>query len=397
MTNAPGVAEREGMRDRVARTFAQRFGGTPTALVRAPGRVNLIGDHTDYNDGFVLPMAIDRAVWIAMRPRRDGRVRVWSLDFDQELTFEVNAPGRRGDGTPAGWRDYVSGVAWALGARGTPLSGWEGVMGGDLPIGAGLSSSAALELAAARACTLASGAAWKPVEMALDTRRAEREWVGVNCGIMDQLIAATGIAGHAMLIDCRTLAETPVPLPAGVAVVVLDTGTRRELVGSAYNERREQCARAAAALGARALRDVDLAQLEAGAPALEELARRRARHVVSENVRTLAFAAALARGDVRGAGRLMNESHSSLRDDFEVSRPELDAMVSLAQDRPECYGARMTGAGFGGCAVGLVDASAVTEFAGAVSARYTEQTGISPALHACAAADGASIEESIAG
>ncbi|MEA3310451.1 MAG: galactokinase family protein, partial [Chloroflexota bacterium] len=208
--------------------FAERFDEPPAFLVRAPGRVNLIGEHTDYNAGFVLPMAIDRALWIALRPRSDRRVSVHSLDFDETAEFELDALEQQ----DAGWVEYLKGVAWALQEAGYALRGWEGMLSGDVPSGAGLSSSAALELATARAFASVSAFPWDPVEMALLAQRAENEWVGVNCGIMDQLISAAGQAGHALLIDCRSLALTPVPLPPETVVVVLDTNTRRGLVAS---------------------------------------------------------------------------------------------------------------------------------------------------------------------
>ena len=376
-------------RERVMREFAARYGAPPAFIARGPGRVNLIGDHTDYNDGFVLPMAIDRAVWIAFRPRSDGRVAVHSLDFNETREFDVANGARAG----RGWVEYVRGMAWALRESGRPVCGWDGVTMGDVPVGAGLSSSAALELAAARAFTASCDQAWTPAEMALLAQRAENDWVGVNCGIMDQLISAAGEAGHAMLIDCRTLATRAVPLPSSVAIVILDTATRRGLVGTAYNERRSQCEAAAAVFGVPALRDVDRATFERRAPELNAVTRRRARHVITENARVLDAAAALAAGDVQTVGRLMNESHVSLRDDFEVSRAELDIMADAAAAQPGCHGARMTGAGFGGCAVALVEHSVASRFAHDVARIYQRATNLRPAIYVCAAAQGASVEK----
>ncbi|HVE78458.1 MAG TPA: galactokinase, partial [Gemmatimonadaceae bacterium] len=340
------------------------------------------------NDGFVLPMAIDRAVWIAFRPRGDGRVALHSLDFGEDAGFEVGDDTRRGEG----WVEYVRGVAWALGETGRPVCGWEGVVAGDVPLGAGLSSSAALELAVARAFAGACDLSWEPAAMARLAQRAENEWVGVNSGIMDQMISASGRAGHCLLIDCRTLETRAVPLPADAAVVILDTATRRGLVDSAYNDRRGQCEQAAAFFGVRALRDVDEATFAARAAELGPVIRRRARHVVSENARTVAAAGALAEGNVRRVGELMDASHQSLRDDFEVSRPELDAMVGLARSHDGCHGARMTGAGFGGCAVALVQRRAAEGFARDVAARYEAEVGLRPAVYVCAASQGASLE-----
>jgi galactokinase len=378
-----------GLRDAVVRAFTDRYGEPPALVARAPGRVNLIGEHTDYNDGFVLPMAIDRAVWIALRPSEDGVVRVHSLDFGEQQTFQLDHLASHG----SGWIEYVQGMAWVMSKRTRALHGWEGVTAGDVPIGAGLSSSAALELAAARAFAAVSGVPWDAREMALAAQTAENQWVGVMCGIMDQMISAAGESGHALLIDCRSLETRSVPMPAGTAVVILDTATRRGLVDSAYNDRRAHCEAAAEALGVEALRDVSVEEFGRRAGQLEPMIRRRARHVVTENARTLEAADALERGDAARMGVLMNESHASLRDDFEVSRRELDVMVELAQAHADCHGARMTGAGFGGCAVALVRVEDAAEFASTVAAGYQAATGLEPRLYVCSASAGASVEE----
>ena len=375
------------LQTQVTQAFETRFGTPPAFVVRAPGRVNLIGEHTDYNDGFVLPMAIDRAVWIALRPRQDRQVDIHSLDLNQSATFSLD--GLRYE--QANWVEYLKGVAWALQDAGYRLQGWEGVISGDVPRGAGLSSSAAIELATARAFQAVSGFPWDAAAMAKLGQRAENRWVGVNCGIMDQMISAAGLAGHALLIDCRSLDFEPAPLPAGTAVVILDTATRRGLVDSAYNERRAQCEAAARFFGVPALRDVSVEQFEARAGELDELTRRRARHVVTENARTLAAAEAMRQGDAAELGRLMDASHASLRDDFEVSSRELDIMVRCAQRVPGCLGARMTGAGFGGCAVALVDAGAAEGFARAVAASYQASAGFTPNLYICTATNGAEV------
>ncbi len=371
----------------VIHQFEALFGEPPTFLVRAPGRVNLIGEHTDYNDGFVLPMAIDRAVWIALRPRDDRRVVLHSLNFDDATTLELDNL-RHED---SGWREYVKGVAHILREDGHALRGWEGVLAGDVPIGAGLSSSAAVEMATARAFAAAGPLVWDAAHMARVGQRAENEWVGMNCGIMDQMISAAGRRDHALLIDCRTLETQLVPLPPGTAVIVLDTATRRGLVDSAYNERRAQCEAAARFFGVPALRDVELATFETRAAELEPVTRRRARHVITENERTLAAAEAMRRGDAGEMGRLMNASHVSMRDDFEISRVEMDVMVDLAQAQPACFGARMTGGGFGGAAVALVRAAEAEAFAAAVAALYEAATGLTPQLYICAATDGAAV------
>lgn len=375
------------LQQQVTAAFHERFGAAPALVVRAPGRVNLIGEHTDYNDGFVLPMAINRAVWIALRPRDDGQVRLFSLDFARELAFDLSGFARSDEGPG----EYVKGVAWALQGQGHILRGWEGVMLGDVPIGAGLSSSAALELAAARAFASVSGLAWDPAQMALLGQKAENGWVGVNCGIMDQMISAGGQAGHALLIDCRSLESELLPLPPGTAVLVLDTGTRRGLVDSEYNERRERCEAAAAFFGAGALRDVSMALFEARAAGMDPVTARRARHIISENERVLQAAAAMRAGDAPALGRLMDASHASLRDDFEVSSPALDAIVQAARAHLACYGARMTGAGFGGCAVALMQAGAAAAAAEQIAQAYRQATGQEPQLYICEPSDGAAV------
>ena len=367
--------------------FTKRFGQPPRWVIRAPGRVNLIGEHTDYNDGFVLPLAIDRAVWIALRPRDDHRIAVYSVDYDQ--TGEFSLDDLRNE--KAGWIEYLKGTAWSLQDAGFALTGWEGVLQGDVPLGAGLSSSAALEMATARALAAAGNLDWNPAKMAKLGQRAENKWVGVNCGIMDQLISAAGRANHALLIDCRTLDTQPVPFPPGTAVVVLDTSTRRGLVDSAYNERRSQCEAAAKFFGVSVLRDVTMKQFQQKAGRLDDVTRRRALHVIGENDRTVQAAAAMRRGDAVETGRLMNESHRSLRDDFEVSSDALNAMVECASAHAACYGARMTGAGFGGCAMALIRADAAEDFVAKTAAAYEKKTGHKPAVYVCHATNGAEI------
>ena len=380
------------LKELVVREFASRFGAQPTAVVRAPGRVNLIGEHTDYNDGFVLPMAIDRAVWIAMRPRPDQELRVYSLEFDETRTFTIEeVRDKDSSREDAGWVEYLKGVTWALQEVGYTLQAWEGVLTGDVPIGAGLSSSAALEMATVQAFAVVSELPWDPASMAKLGQRAENEWVGVNCGIMDQMICAAGKAGHALLIDCRSLESQHVPLPPGTVAVVLDTATRRNLVDSAYNERRAQCEAAAQFFGAPALRDVRLADFETRADELEELTCRRARHVISENERTLQASKSMCEGDAPKLGELMNASHESLRDDFEVSSDALNTMVMCARCTDGCYGARMTGAGFGGCAVALVREDKADAFIKTVAADYGHATGNVPSTYICHATNGAEV------
>lgn len=376
--------------DHVRQIFTKRFGEAPSALVRAPGRVNLIGEHTDYNDGFVLPVAIDRAVWLAVRLRADRQVRVYSCDYDEETSFDLDSFEKTSDH----WNEYLKGTAWALQQAGHALRGFDGVLSGDVPHGAGLSSSAALELAGARALTHLAAIDWNPTTMARLAQKAENDWVGVNCGIMDQLASAAGKEGHALLIDCRSLATETVPLPPDTAVVVLDTGTRRGLVDSAYNERRRQCDAAAEALGVQALRDVTVEALEHHANTLPPLTYRRARHIVGENQRVLDATEAMRQHDPVTLGQLMDASHASLRDDFEVSSDALNSMVECAQAQPGCYGARMTGAGFGGCAVALVDQDDVAAFTEAVVSCYRRATENEPEVYVCHASDGAEVVDS---
>jgi galactokinase len=375
------------LQQQVTKIFKDRFSVAPAFVVRAPGRVNLIGEHTDYNDGFVLPMAIDRAIWIALRPRDDDRVLITSLDYDTTAEFALDVLEK----TDAGWAEYLKGVAWSLQEAGYALGGWEGVMTGDVPRAAGLSSSAALELATARAFTAVADLPWEPATMAKLCQRAENQWVGVNCGIMDQMISAAGQADHALLIDCRSLETEAAPLPLETVVVVLDTATRRGLVDSAYNERRAQCETAARFFDVPALRDVSVEAFEARADALDDVTRRRARHVITENARTLRAVEAMRRGDAQTLGRLMNASHASLRDDFQVSSDALNAMVQAALAEDGCYGARMTGAGFGGCAVALVRTDLAATFASNVAASYEDAVEIKPNVYVCQATDGADI------
>jgi len=374
------------VQQRIIEHFESRFGLSPAFVVRAPGRVNLIGEHTDYNDGFVLPMTINRAIWMALRPRQDRLVEVHSLDFDEAQRFSLDDLHHG----LAGWAEYLQGVAWALQEAGLPLQGWEGVVAGDIPVGAGLSSSAALEMAAARAFATVSDLCWDAATMAKIGQRAENEWVGVNCGIMDQMISAGGKADHALLIDCRSLETESVPLPSDTSLVVLDTGTRRGLVDSAYNERRAQCEAAARLFDVAALRDVSIEQFKSRADEIPEVVRRRARHVITENARTLQAVEAMRHGDADALGQLMNASHASLRDDFEVSSDELDAMVACAQEEG-CFGARMTGAGFGGCAVALVRADAAQAFSRTVAACYEATTACRASAYICRATNGAEV------
>jgi galactokinase len=368
--------------------FQDQYGATPDLLIRSPGRVNLIGEHTDYNDGFVLPLAIERALWIALRARSDDTVRVWSALGDQSTQFSLSALTSGG-----GWVAYVQGVANELLDVGHSLSGWEGTITSDIPTGAGLSSSAALELGTAKAFSEVSQFDWDPVEMAVISQRAENDWVGMNCGIMDQLICAAGQPNQALLIDCRSLTWTPAVVPGAAVVVVLDTSTRRKLVGSAYNDRVASCREAASVFEVAALRDLDWGTLVGVRDRLDPVVFRRARHVVSENDRTLQMAEALNAENLIEAGELMQASHTSMRDDFEISSGALDAMVEAAMDFPGCYGARMTGGGFGGSCVALVDADHLDSFESQTLARYQARTGLEGTAIRTRPTAGTSVEE----
>jgi len=351
--------------------FAAAFGAPPARVAFAPGRVNLIGDHTDYNDGFVLPMALERGVALAYRARPDRLLRAHAAAYGEtrELSLDALVPRQHSD-----WLAYVAGVAWAFEKSGRRMGGLDMALEADLPIGAGLSSSAAVEVAAARAFADASGLPWQPVPMARLAREAENEFVGVSCGLMDQYASAACESGSALLLDCRSAEAEPVPLPESAAVVVMDTGGRRRLVGSAYNERLSACRAAAAALRVGSLRDATPEMLAHGRDRLDPVLYRRAAHVVAEIQRPVAMADALRRDDLAAAGRLMDESHASLRDLYEVSSAELDLACRVARAHPACLGARMTGAGFGGCAVALVRADGALAFAREAEASYREKS-----------------------
>ncbi len=351
--------------------------GAPRIAV-APGRVNLIGEHTDYNDGFVLPMAIDRQTAVAFTPDAAPRMRIHATAFDE--TVDVALPVSPRAAGPVRWLDYAAGVARIIGTSDGAVPGMNLVVHGDIPIGAGLSSSASLELAVARAVRALQGAGWDPVLNARLSQRAEVEYVGVQCGIMDQFASALAYEGCALLLDCRSLASSPVPIPPAAGVAVLDTGVRRGLAESEYNARRASCEAAVAAIRrvrpeVRALRDVSEALLADWRHTMDDTTYRRAAHVVGEMGRPAAFAAALKEGRLADAGALMNASHASLRDLYEVSCAELDTLAALARAHPGCYGARMTGAGFGGCVVALARAEDAAAVVADVVPAYREATG----------------------
>ncbi len=374
-------------------SFAEVFQGAPPRVAFAPGRVNLIGEHTDYNDGYVLPMAISRGVAVAFRPRADRLIRAHSTSFGATTSIPLDNL----ESTPRkDWAACIAGVAWALTSEGRHLRGLDLCVAADLPIGAGLSSSAAIEVAVARAFAEAGGWGWDPVQAARLCQRAENEFVGMQCGVMDQFASAVSKVGCALLLDCRSLHHEPVPVPESAAVLVMDTGVRRRLTSGAYNERRAACEAAVTALRAidpdiRALRDVDDALLERGRSRMNDRVFRLASHVVAENVRPVLMAGALRLGDLTTAGALMNESHASLRDLYEVSCPELDLLAGIARDHEACFGARMTGAGFGGCAVALVDRKRSDAFAEDIVAKYGAASGLPTWAWTCKPEAGASL------
>jgi galactokinase len=370
--------------------YQRAFGGPPARLVRAPGRVNLIGEHTDYNDGFVLPAAIEREVLMAAGRSDDASLEVISTDFRRRAAFDLS---RLEPSATEPWANYVAGVAWALKEAGHSIGGARIALQSTIPHGSGLSSSAALELATALAFQGLFGLSIERPALAKLCQRAENEFVGMPCGIMDQFIAALGREGHALLLDCRSLDYEHVPV-TGAALVMANSGVRRELVDSEYRVRRSQCesavAKLAAALpGIRALRDVSSEDLRGCAHLLSPVELRRARHVVSENERTLQAAAALRTGNLAQFGVLMVASHESLRDDYEVSCPQLDLLVELALKMPGVYGSRMTGAGFGGCTITLARPEAAAALQAGLARRYREAAKIEPLVFASAAAAGA--------
>jgi len=370
--------------NRLRDAFAALNGRAPR-FYRAPGRVNLIGEHVDYSEGFVLPLAIDRVTVAASAPRDDRVVRIRSLDRDDCAEFDLDAPHPTRAGA---WSDYARGVAIALSRR-VPITGADVAVRTSVPIGAGLSSSAAFELAVGLALLGASGQEISKHELAHAAQEAENGFVGLRSGIMDQLASAFGVRDHALLIDCRSEEVTPVPIPSEAAIVVADTGVKHELSGSAYNDRRAESEEAARLLGVRTLRDVSIADFARRGATLPELLRKRARHVVGENARVLATVVALRAGDLATAGAHMNASHDSLRDDYEVSAPELDVLVDAARTVDGVYGARMTGGGFGGSIVVLARRDAVAPLGRALESAYGSRFESKVSVTEVRASDGA--------
>ena len=376
--------------------YRKAFDAAPGHVASGPGRVNLIGEHTDYNDGFVLPVALKRDVRLAFAPRADRHVRLYSLEYDESFEFDLDGVAYNDRML---WSNYVQGVAWSLEQGGIRLTGLDAVISGNVPRGSGLSSSAAVEVASAHAFLAAANQldALTGAQIAKAAQRAENQFVGVNCGIMDQFISVLGKENHALLIDCRSLTYELVPMPEQAALVIGNTRASRSLASSAYNQRRAECETGVRLLqevlpDIRALRDVTSVQLEENKSRLPENVYRRCRHVVSEDERVMQTVAAFTRGDLAAVGQLMNASHASLRDDYAVSSEALDAMVAAMRSAPGCYGARLTGAGFGGCAVALVDPGAEQIVADAIFERYPQAANIWPEVYTTRASDGARVE-----
>ena len=369
----------------------QSFYGTAPRIYRAPGRVNLIGEHTDYNDGFVMPMAIDFSTWLAIAPRADRKIVIRSENFSETVEFDLDEPNPVSSGH---WSDHARGVAVMLERAGHQLRGADILLRGEVPVGAGLSSSASVEVAVGYALCANAGIHINRLQLALACLRAENDFVGMRCGLMDQFISCFGEKGHALLLDCRSLEFKLLPLTEDVRVVVCNTMVKHELAATEYNTRRAECEEGVRLLAqeisqVRSLRDVEASGLERFQAKLPDVIYRRCRHIVNENARALAAATALEQGDLVHFGFLMGESHRSLRDDYEVSCAELDLMVELAHQAEGVYGSRMTGGGFGGCTVNLVEAAGVDNFKQSVARGYAKATGLEPEIYVCTAAQGA--------
>jgi galactokinase len=383
----------------LSHAFFERFSRFPAFIARAPGRVNLLGEHVDYNDGMVLPAAIDRAVSLAAVPDENDTLSLHALDLDAQVTIRLDDLLEKKDviGEPLPeWACYPAGVAWALKDAGLKVSGLQAIFTSDIPIGAGLSSSAAVEVGFAILWQALGG--WQSDRMTLARlcQRAENDYVGVACGLMDQFASAHGVAKHALYFDTRSLEWEPIPLPDKTALVIADSGVRHSLASSGYNDRRATCEQAVELLrpfkpGIKALRDISPPEFAAFSDQLPEITRRRAEHVVKEIARVQSAVSALRRQDSQAFGALMYACHASLRDLFEVSVPELDLLVEIARELPGCIGARMTGGGFGGCTINLVEEVKAPEFIRGLEQMYLEQTGRKAQVYLCQASDGASL------
>jgi len=377
----------------VKNAFEQVLGYVPSHIIQAPGRVNLIGEHTDYNDGFVLPCAINYQTVVAAAKRDDNIVRVVSVDYDnavdefditQEISFQQDKM----------WANYIRGVVKCLLERGYKFNGADISVSGDVPQGAGLSSSAALEVVIGQTFKVLYNLEISQAEIALNGQQAENQFVGCNCGIMDQMISAEGRENHAMLLDCRSLETEAVSMPEEMAVVIINSNKKRGLVDSEYNTRREQCEEAARIFGVKALRDVSVEQFNEKVSELDELVAKRARHVITENDRTVEAAQALRAHDMKRMGQLMAQSHASMRDDFEITVKEIDTLVDIVKAViGEQGGVRMTGGGFGGCIVALMPPALVDEVKATVEEKYQAATGLKESIYVCQAKEGAGLVE----
>ncbi len=374
----------------VAEKFQKQF-GEKGRVYRAPGRVNLIGEHTDYNQGFVMPAAINFSCWVGASSRNDGKLAIHSDNFHEDVRVEI---GNLSAWPRNGWASYPLGVAWALAQAGFPLKGCNLYIAGDVPIGSGLSSSAAIEVSSGLALLENSGASMEKKDLALLCQKAENEYVGARCGIMDQFIACSGRANHAVLLDCRSLEGRLIPIPRDTVLVVCNSMVKHEIASNEYNKRREECELGVKLLkqalpSIEALRDVSSAELELHRKLLPAEIYRRCRHVVTEDERALKAAGAFESGELGGLGRWMAESHESLREDYQVSCPELDILVDIAGKQKGVLGARMTGGGFGGCTINLVVQGAADSVREAVRKEYRDRTGLTPEIYSLKAANGA--------
>lgn len=375
----------------VKASFEQVWGYTPSHIIQAPGRVNLIGEHTDYNDGFVLPCAINYQTVVAAAKREDNLVRVVSVDYGNALDeFDITQEIQFQEDKM--WANYIRGVVKCLLARGYPFTGADISVSGNVPQGAGLSSSAALEVVIGQTFKALFNLEISQAEIALNGQQAENAFVGCNCGIMDQMISAEGRENHAMLLDCRSLATQAVPMPEEMAVVIINSNKKRGLVDSEYNTRRQQCEEAARIFGVKALRDVTIEQFNEKMSELDEMVAKRARHVITENDRTMEAAQALRTHDMKRMGELMADSHASMRDDFEITVKEIDILVEMVKEViGEQGGVRMTGGGFGGCVVALVPLLLVDKVKATVEAHYQAATGLQASIYVCQATQGAGL------
>lgn len=387
------------IKDHVVQVFQQTFGELPAFVVRAPGRVNLLGEHVDYNDGFVMPAAINRATYVAFSPSFLNETTIVSADYQEQAVFchETLQTKTQEDGSPLpDWARYPAGVAWVLEQNGLTVKNMKAVFASNVPRGSGLSSSASIEVAFGMAWQTLGGWSVPPMQLALLGQRAENQYVGVNCGIMDQFASACGEKDKLLYLDCRSLSYQTLPLPKDVAIVVADTTVRRKLTDGEYNKRRAACNEAVRLLqhdlpSIQSLRDVATADFNRLATKLPDEVQKRARHVVYEIERTKQAIGFLETGDLANFGKLMNDCHASLRDDYQVSCPELNVMVDVAQSLTGCYGARLTGAGFGGCTVNLVAQAEADGFVKALAEGYRSQTGLHPEIYVCEASQGAGL------